>query len=113
MAVNSAEYRTLKRHTPDLRLAVKPDLLGLGGDLFAADLITKEHSDELRNQTCSEESRSASLIGFIQDKVAQDPQNYHTFVSALEKRDSLQYGGILNMLQESYRGMLTISSLDT
>ena len=110
MATNSAEYRTLKKHTTDLRLAVKPDLTGLGGALFATNLITKEQSDGLRNRTYSEEDRSADLIGFIQDKVAQGTQNYRTFTSALEQRDSSHYGDILQKLQQTYKGMLISSA---
>ena len=106
--MNSAEYKTLKKHTPGLCLAVKSDLTGLGGALFAAELITQEQNNGLRNQTHSEENRSADLIGFIQDKMALGPQNYHTFISALERRDSSHYSDILRKLQQTYNGMLIL-----
>ena len=108
MEKNSAEYRTLKKHTPVLCLAVKSDLTGLGGALFAAELITQEQNNGLRNQERSEGNRSADLIDFIQDKVALGPQNYNTFIGTLEKRDSSHYGGILRKLQQTYDGMFII-----
>ena len=101
MGVNSAEYKTLKKHTNELCLTVKADLIGLGGALFADDLITKEQNDDLSNQTHARRDRAAKLIGLILDKVELDPQNYHTFIGVLERRDLAQYGRIVRQLQET------------
>ena len=102
MAVNSVEYATLIRHTNDVCLAVKADLLGVGGDLLSKHLITKVNEDELRNAMISEDVRAARLVGFMQDKVEEDPQHYHTFIEVLRERGESRYGGILRKLQETY-----------
>ena len=109
MAANSAEYRTLKKHTVDLRLAVKSDLVGLGGTLFASDLITKVDCDNLTNQSISKDNHAAKVVGLIQDKVEQDPRNYHTFISALEK-DSSHYNAILQTLNKTYSGKFSFTN---
>lgn len=106
MAVNSPEYKTIQRHTNDLRLSVKSDLIELSGVLFAVGLINQGKSDRLRFDAVPEDSRAASLIGFIQDKVKEDPQNYNTFVKALENSNSTHYSNILQKLQRSYNGMI-------
>jgi hypothetical protein len=106
MGSNTAEYRTLQYHTSGLRLAVKRDLTGLSGALFAVGLVTKKVSDYLRNTIHSEEDRAAELIGCIQDKVLENTVNYSAFVSALQKRDLTQYGDILSRLEHTYNGMI-------
>ena len=107
MGSNTAEYRTLQCLTSDLCLAVKQDLIGLSGDLFADGFITQNISEDLRNSMHSKEDRAARLIGIVQDKVREGPCNYHTFISVLKKRDQTQYGNILSSLQDTYnQGMI-------
>ena len=107
MGTNTAEYRTLQYHTNDLRLAVTRDLTGLSGALFAADLVTKEESDDLRStMRRSEEDRAAQLVGLIQDKVLENTVNYDKFISVLQNQDQTQYRDILNRLKDTYNGML-------
>lgn len=106
MGSNTAESRTLQSRTNELRLAVKHDLTGLGGALFSVGLITKGICEELGNAMHSEDTRASRLIGIIQDKVRENPRNYHTFIGVLEKQDLTQYGDILHMLQDTYKGTI-------
>ena len=105
MALNSAEYRTLQHHTNDLGRAVKEDLGDLSGALFAAGLITKLNRDEVTYMMHLKEERAAKLVGFVQDKVAENPQNYHTFISLLRQRDPSKYRDILWEVEHTYKSM--------
>ena len=105
MALNSAEYRTLQYHTNDLGRAVKEDLDDLSGALFAAGLITKVNRDEVTYMMHLKEDRAAKLVGFVQDKVEENPQNYHTFISLLKQRDPFQYGDVLCKVERTYKSM--------
>ena len=107
MGTNTSEYRTLQCHTNDLRLAVKRDLTGLSGALFAADLVTKEESDDLRStMRHSEDDRAAQLVGLIQDKVKENTENFNKFITVLHNRDRTQYRDILHRLKDTYNGMV-------
>ena len=112
MASNTAEYRTLQSLTNELSLAVKQDLTGVCGALFADGLITQGIREQLGNALHPKEDRAAQLIGIIQDKVREGPRNYQIFISVLEKRDMTHYGDILRMLQGTYKGMISLSTLN-
>ena len=100
MAAGSVEYEVLVRHTVDLQLAVKDNLTPLGAKLVAAEIITPDQYGEIRNPHRPANERGADLVGYVQNKVRQDPQHYHTFVGAL-KSDLSQYGDILTKLGET------------
>ena len=104
MAVNSAEYITLQRHVSDVRLAVKADLIGVSGDLLSKFLITQANDEELRDPMHPAEDRAARLVGFILDKVKQDPKHYHSFIDVLKMRGK-RNSDILSKLQDTYSGM--------
>ena len=110
MASNTAEYRTLQSLTNELSLAVKQDLTGVCGALFADGLITRGICEDLGNALLPKEERAARLIGIIQDKVQEGPHNYQIFISVLEKRGLTQYRDILRTLQDTYKGMISLSS---
>lgn len=97
----TTEYQTLLVSTLDLQLAVKHDIVGLGGALVAEGLITTAQYEALRNPFIEKSMRAADLIQIIQDKVRQNLQHYHTFVAVLNK-DLTQYHDILQKLQETY-----------
>ena len=107
MALNSAEYRTLQFHTNDLGRAVKEDLDDLSGALFAESLITKVNREEVTYVMHLKEDRAAKLIGLVQDKVAENPQNYHTFISLLRQRDLSKYGDVLCKLERTYKSSMS------
>ena len=102
-ATSSGEYETIKYHTADLQLAVKMDLIYLGGELVSAGLITPDQNREIRNHCTPLEERAADLVYFVQVRVQQHPRYYHDFISVLEKNYSL-YGGkfTVEKLHETY-----------
>ena len=102
MAANSAEYKTLLHHTEALSLSVKPDLVSLSQALQAATLIGSDDGAYMRNQIHGERLRAATLVERIQNRVLQNPANYHVFIGVLG-RDENQYGYILQQLQSTYR----------
>jgi hypothetical protein len=93
----SVEYEILVRHTVDLQLAVKGNLIPLGAQLVAAQVITPDQYEEIRNAHRSVNDRGAELVGYVQNRVRQDPQHYYIFIGAL-KSDLSQYGDILTKL---------------
>ena len=96
------EYRTMLHCTDDLRTAVQPHLLTLGGTLLSDDLISTDDESELRNEMHIEAKRAARLVELIRLKVKLEPQNYHTFVRILENdRDTYKY--ILKKLRQKYQ----------
>ena len=97
----SPEYQTIRALTNDLRLAVRCDLLSLGGQLLAEGLISPDSEDSLRNMMQTEAKRAADCVNLITTKVEEDPQNYHTFLRVLQA-DFFQYKSILSKLQETY-----------
>lgn len=97
---DSAEYRALIRLTPDLQLAVKAQLISLGAQLVAVDLITRGNYSYLINPMLEEEYRAAKLVELIQQKVQQDSRWYQTFIDVLEK-DHSQYSGIVGSIQRT------------
>ena len=96
----SVEYEVLVRHTVDLQVAVKDNLTPLGAQLVAAQIITPDQYREIRNAHRSVNERGADLVGYIQNKVRQDPRHYHTFIGAL-RSDPSQYGDILTKLEQA------------
>ena len=109
--MESAEYRTIKLNTSELCLAVKYDLIGVSGALFAADLISKESWEEVRNANHTRESRAANLIKFVLDKVQQTSTNYSHFTRVLGERDPSQYQTVLCMLQDTYDKGINFSGI--
>ena len=96
----SVEYKVLLRHTVNLQLAVKDNLTSLGGHLVAAEIITPDQYDKIRKTSQSPTDKGADLVGYVQNKVRQDPRYYHAFVGAL-KSDLSQYGGVLTKLEQA------------
>ena len=96
----SVEYEVLVRHTIDLQVAVKNDLTPLGGRLLAAQIITPGQYEEIRNAHRSINERGADLVGYIQNKVHQNPWHYHTFLGVL-RSDMSQYDDILMKLEQA------------
>ena len=96
----SVEYKVLVHHTVDLQVAVKDNLTPLGGQLVAAEIITPDQYEEIRNPHRSVNERGADLVGYVQNKVRQNPQHYHAFIDAL-RSDPSQYGDILTKLEQA------------
>ena len=80
------EYRTLVRHTADLLVAVKMELISIGAELVSAELITPDQYDEIINPYRSPAERAARLVRFVQVKVQQDPQFYDIFVDIIKDK---------------------------
>jgi hypothetical protein len=98
----SVEYDVLVCHTVDLQRAVKEHLTPLGAQLVAAQIITPDQYEKIRNPHRPVSERGADLVGYVQNKVRQGPHHYHAFIGAL-KSDLSQYGDILTKLGEANR----------
>ena len=98
---NTPEYQTVVTHVESLRLAVRPNLVSLGGALIARELISPDNESSLRNQMFPVAQRAARFVELVQNKIEQDASNYHRFIEVLE-RDKIQYETILSRLQETY-----------
>jgi hypothetical protein len=96
----SVEFEVLIRHTVDLQLAVKESLTPLGAQLVSAQIITLDQYEEIRNAHRPVNERGADLVGYIQNKVRQDPQHYQAFIDTL-KSDLSQYRDIMTKLEET------------
>jgi hypothetical protein len=99
--VESVEYEVLIRLTPDLQQAVKQNLTPLGAQLVSAQIITPDQYEEIRNAHKTVYERGAELVGYVQNKVRQDPRYYPAFIGALLRSDLSQYGGILRRLEQT------------
>ena len=96
----SVEYEVLIRHTTDLQVAVKDDLTHLGGQLVTAKIITPGQYREIRNPHRPVDERGADLVEYVQNKVRQNPWNYHTFLCVL-RSDLSQYSDIFTKLEQT------------
>ena len=96
----SVEYEVLVRHTVDLQVAVRGNLSPLGAQLVAAQIITPDQYEEIRNARRPVNERGADLVRYVQNQVRQDPRHYHAFIDAL-KSDLSQYGDILTKLEQA------------
>ena len=96
----SVEYEVLVRHTVDLQVAVEDNLIPLGAQLVTAQIITPDQYEEIRNAHRPVNERGADLVGYVQNKVRQDPRHYHAFLGAL-RSDLSQYGDILTKLEQA------------
>ena len=96
----SVEYKVLIRHTVYLQRAVKDNLISLGAELVAAEIITPSQYREIRNTSRPVDERAADLVGYVQNKVCQNSQHYHAFLGAL-RSDLSQYGDILTILEQA------------
>jgi hypothetical protein len=99
----SVEYKVLIYHTADLELAVKESLTPLGAQLVSAQIITPEQYAKIRNPHQPINERGADLVGYVQNKVRQDPRYYYAFIGTLKSA----YGDILTKLEET---RLTLAS---
>ena len=95
-----AEYEVLIRYTVDLQLAVKENLTPLGAQLVSAQIITPDQYREIRNTHRPVNERGADLVGYVQNKVRQNPRHYDAFIGAL-KSDLSQYSDILTKLEQA------------
>ena len=96
-----AEYEVLIRHTVDLQLAVKTNLISLGAQLVAIQVITPDQYHEIRNPNRPDNERAADLVGYVQSKVRQNPLHYQAFIEAL-RGDECEYRDILAKLEGSF-----------
>ena len=96
----SVEYEVLVRHTVDLQVAVQDNLIPLGARLVSAQIITPDQYAEIKNAHRPVDERGADLVGYVQNKVRQDPRQYHAFIDTL-KSDLSQYRNILMILGET------------
>ena len=107
MSTSSSEFETLVRLTPDLQLAVKDDLPRLGSKLLSIGLIPVDRYNHIiLNPYRPQHELAADLVQLVQEKVQQNPQNYHIFITILEE-DLTLYGDILERLQKIYNGIST------
>ena len=58
----------------------------------------------MRNKMHSPESRAATLVELIRDRVEQNPKCYQIFIKALEA-DQLANGDILELLKGKYESL--------
>ncbi|MCG8622115.1 MAG: hypothetical protein MJE68_09000, partial [Proteobacteria bacterium] len=79
---------------------VEDNLTPLGGQLVTAEIITPGQYREIRNTHRPVDERGADLVGYVQNKVRQDPRHYHAFIGAL-RSDLSQYGGIVTKLEQA------------
>lgn len=98
---NTPEYLTVQELVNDIKLAIKPNLLTLGGQLEASRLITTDNNARLRNLMFTEAQRAAQCVQFIQDRIEEDASNYTKFYEVLMK-DKMQNESILKKLHETY-----------
>ena len=96
----SVEFEILIRHTTDLQVAVRANLTPLGAQLVSAQIITHGQYSKIRNAHRPVDERGADLVEYIQNKVLQNPQHYHTFIDVL-RSDLSQYGDILAKLEQA------------
>ena len=108
MAAGFVEYEVLIRHTVDLQVAVKDNLTPLGAELVAAQVITPDQYEEIRNAHRSVYERGADLVGYVQNKVFQNPWHYHTFLGVL-RSDMFQYGDVLAKLEQARLSLRLVS----
>ena len=107
---NSPEYRTIIKLTPELTNAFKNDLVSLSGEFLSAGFISNDNADNLRNPYNGAQSRAASLVSWIRDKIQLEPKrNYRAFIDVLKQRLTA-HESILRRLDEMYKklGKLTL-----
>ena len=100
MYIDTAEYQTIRKCTPQLKIAIQHTLTKLSGHLLSGGLITADQGGELRNQMYSESDRAAKLIDFVLNKVELVPRYYKIFISALEE-DKLNNEVVIKFLEET------------
>ena len=101
MSRTTQEYATIKKANPKLLKAVQNNIITLGSELLAEDLISDENYTSLRNENRDVVSRAADLVGYVMNKVEQSPKNYHTFVKILIE-DRATYKEVLPVLEPIY-----------
>lgn len=99
--VSSPEYKTFTALTNDLNLAVRSNLVALGGSLLSCGLITPEDYDNMRNRMHPESERAADLVTLVLRTIQEHPGNYDEFIRVLEQ-DRMQYKHILSKLKDQY-----------
>ena len=102
--IDTAEYQTIKKCTPQLKIATQHTLTKLSGHLLSRGLITADQDGELRNNMHSESDRAAKLISLILNKVELAPKYYSMFINALEE-DKLNNEIVLKLLEETYSSL--------
>ena len=100
MIIDTAEYQTIRRCTPQLITAFKHNLTELSGHLLSKGLITSDQSCELRNNMYPESDRAAKLVDLILSRIELAPECYNMFIKAL-KEDKCINEIILKLLKET------------
>ena len=67
MAGSIEYYKVLVCLTVDLQLAVRENLTSLGARLVAAQIITPDQYEEIRNAHRPVNERGADLVGYVQN----------------------------------------------
>ena len=99
--IDTTEYQTIRKCTPQLIIAFKHNLTELSGHLLSKGLISADQGSELRNQMHSESDRAAKLVDFVLNKVELAPECYSIFTEALEV-DKPTNDQVLKLLKETY-----------
>ena len=102
----TAEYHAFLRHIQDIELLIKSHIVVIGGELLSSKLITHSQYEETRERL---ELRAADLVGYLQTRVQQDHNHYHTFLDVL-KRDPERYGGVLKKLKDTYESFKFVAA---
>ena len=102
MSKNTQEYLTIKKATAKLLRAVQNNIIALGAELFSEDLISDDNYTSLKNETRDTVAKAAELVGYVANKVEQNPENYHTFVKILTE-DRATYKDVLKILEPIYQ----------
>ena len=102
--IDTAEYQTIKKCAPELKIATQHTLTKLSGHLLSRGLITADQYGELGNIMHSESDRAAKLISLILNKVELAPKYYSVFINAL-KEDKLNNEVVLKLLERTYSSL--------
>ena len=110
--LDTVEYQTIKKCTPQLKIATQHTLTKLGDHLLSGGLITADQYGELNNTMHPESDRAAKLISLVLTKVELAPRYYNMFINALEE-DKFNNEVILKLLEKTHSsftsgGKLTI-----
>ena len=103
MNMESQEFIALKRNLPLLVNVIKEDLISLGANLVASNVISHEFFSELvSNNVIPSTERAVRLMSAVTDKVRIDPRYFHKFTKTLQS-DAALYGEMLAHLNETYQ----------
>ena len=93
-AEKTVEAKTMRKHYADLTQAIQ-DPLRLAANLYSENLIARNVLDSTIESPHTKVEKTMHLLQAVSDQIANNPEDFHSFLAVLRKDSSLEVTAML------------------